>query len=174
MKIPLALVPAEGLQRSLRLPLKAMARLSGVIGEQSGEVRADVTIKNREGNVELQGRLQATLRPPCQRCLEPVTLVIDEPMRVALVSGQSYDDAPEEAHLTQGDLELSYYEGEALDLSHILEDELLLLLPEPVADEDEEGRCVVCGKRTDELLPEEGDASPAHPFAQLKILLNNE
>jgi len=172
MKIPLALIPEEGLRRSLRLPLRSMARLSEAIGEQSGEVAAEVIIKNRDGSVVLTGHLQASLRPPCQRCLEPVTLSLDEALRVALVSEQSYDDAPEEAHLTHGDLELSYYEGEELDLSHILEDELLLLLPEPVADEDAQGRCLVCGKATDELMSEE--ASPTHPFAQLKILLNNE
>ncbi|HEX9841224.1 MAG TPA: YceD family protein [bacterium] len=174
MKIHLAQIPEEGVQRSLRLKLGAMARLSEAIGEQSGELLADLRIKNRDGNVEIVGHLRTRLQPPCQRCLEPVPLEIDEPVRVALVSQSSYDDAPEDAHLGQGELELSFYQDEELDLSHILEDELLLLLPEPVAEEDEEGRCVVCGRRIDELLPAENDADAAHPFAGLKGLLDND
>jgi uncharacterized protein len=172
MKIHLAQIPEEGLPLALRLELDAMGRLGEVIGTQSGQVLAEVRIKNREGNVEVTGRLRTTLRPPCQRCLEPVTLELDEPVRVALAPELSYDDAPEDAHLSLGDLEVSFYADEVLDLSHIVEDELLLLIPEPVADEDEQGRCTVCGRRTDEIFPDEQEGD--HPFAQLKRLLNTD
>lgn len=174
MKIHLAEIPEEGLERRLSLKLGAMARLGETIGPQSGQLQADVLIKNREGNVEIAGRMQATLQAPCQRCLETVALEIDEAVRVALVSERTYDDAPDEAQLGQGDLEVSFYTDEELDLTHILEDELLLLIPEPIAEEDEQGRCVICGQRTDELFPEEGPAAEDHPFAQLRRLLNTD
>lgn len=174
MKIHLAEIPEEGLQRRLSLKLGAMTRLAEAVGPQEGLLQADVLIKNRDGNVEIEGRLEATLHPPCQRCLEQVALEIDEPLRVALVSERSYDDAPDEAQLGQGDLEVSFYQDEQLDLSHILEDELLLLIPEPIAEEDEEGRCIICGRRTDELFPEEGQAAEDHPFAQLRRLLHTD
>jgi DUF177 domain-containing protein len=174
MKIHLAQIPEEGLQRSLRLELGAMPRLSESLGVQGGQLLADVRIKNREGAVEIVADLQATLQAPCQRCLEPVPVNIAETVRVALVSQASYDDAPEDAHLSEGDLELSFYEGEELDLGHILEDELLLLLPEPVAEEDEQGRCVVCGKRVEDLFAQGSEADGGHPFAALKGILNGD
>ena len=137
-------------------------------------MQAAVRVKNRDGNVEITGRIRTTLHPPCQRCLEPVPLELDEAVRVALVPERSYDDAPEDVHLGVGDLEVSFYENEELDLGHILEDELLLLIPEPVAEEDEQGRCVICGRRTDELFPEEEAGGRDHPFAQLKGLLDKD
>jgi len=171
MKIHLAQIPAEGLDRGLRLDVAAMPRLGEAIGPQQGTVLADLRIKNRDGNIEITGHLRGMLQPPCQRCLELVPLELDEPVRVAMVSQASYDDAPEEARLSVGDLELSFYQDEELDLSRIVEDELLLLIPEPVAEEDDEGRCVVCGKRTEELLPADAPSDTGHPFAALKTML---
>lgn len=175
MKIHLAQIPEAGLHRSLRLELAAMARLADTIGPQAGQVLADVWIKNREGNVEIAGTLQVHLEPPCQRCLDAVPLDIDEPVRVALVPEREYDAAPEDLHLGADELEVSFYAGEQLDLGQILEDELLLLIPEPVAEEDDDGRCVACGRAVDEVLAEQPDtADENHPFAQLKELLNTE
>jgi uncharacterized protein len=175
MKIHLAQIPEEGLRRSVQLELGALTRLSEVIGAQTGQLVAELRIRNRDGNVEIVGSVRAHLNPPCQRCLEPVPLTIEEPVRVALAPERDYEKAPEDTHLGQGELEVSFYAGEELDLGHILEDELLLLLPEPVAEEDEHGRCVVCGRRSDEVLAEAapGD-SENHPFAQLKGLLRTD
>lgn len=172
MKIHLAQIPDEGLARTLALELAAMPRLTAAVGEQTGTLTAELTIKNREGHVEINGRFQAGIAPPCQRCLEPVPLELDEPVHVALVPDRSYEEAAEDVHLGLGDLEVSFYAGEELDLRHILEDELLLAIPEPVAEEDAEGRCTVCGKRTDELFAEESGAAEDHPFARMKELLN--
>lgn len=174
MKIHLAQIPEEGLRLPLRLKLAALPRLIEAIGEQSGEVTGELTLRNREGNVEVEGMVRATLHPPCQRCLEPVAVEIDDAVYVALVPEREYEQGPEDLHLGLGDLEVSYYEGEELDVGHIVEDELLLLIPEPVADEDEQGRCVICGKSSEALFPEEPDKNKEHPFAQLKHLLHNE
>ena len=74
----------------------------------------------------------------------------------------------------QAELELSFYEGEELDLSLILEDELLLLLPETVTEEDEEGRCTVCGKLVEELFAGQETSGDEHPFAKMKQLLKTD
>ena len=174
MKIHLSLIPEAGLERSLRLPLGLMARLAETLGAQSGEAVADLILKNREGNVEITGRLRARLQPPCQRCLEPVPLELDEPLRVALAPQQDYDEAPADFHLDAGDLEVSFYEGEELDLAHIIEDELLLLIPGLIVEEDAEGRCGLCGKSMEELSPLESDTAEDHPFAKMKALLEDD
>lgn len=174
MKIHLSLIPGEGLTRSLRLPLAAMTRLCEIIGPQDGEVVADLLMKNREGHVDISGHLHADLRPPCQRCLEPVPLVFDEPLVLTLEPVANYQEGPEEVHLGAGDLEVSFYEDEVLDLRVIVEDELLLLVPELITGEDEQGRCVVCGKRMEELYEQPEEPAADHPFAQMKELLEKE
>ena len=171
MKIKLSQIPEEGHRQTLVLPLKNMARLTEVVGEQGGEVTAELLVKDRDGAVEITGRVLAALQPPCQRCLDPVPLAVDEPVRVAMVSLAAYEEGPEDVNLGVADLELSYYQGEEVDLAHVIEDELLLLIPEPVAEEDEEGRCLVCGKMVDEVLATEAPDPTDHPFAEMKRLL---
>ena len=174
MKLHLAQIPDEGLARTLTLELAAMERLSAAVGPQVGTVVAELRIRNRNGSVEINGHLRATLAPPCQRCLDPVAVALDEAVHVALVPDRHYAQAPDDLSLGQGDLEVSFYAGEELDLQFIVEDELLLLLPEPVAEEDDEGQCVVCGRHTDEIIAEAPDAESNHPFARMKALLNND
>lgn len=168
MKLHLSLIPEEGLERSLRLSLAGMERLTLAIGPQTGEVAAELTLKKHEGSVEITGKLHTTLMPPCQRCLEPVALELDEPVRVALSPVVDYDDAPGDAQLSAGDLEVSFYEGEELDLAAIVEEELLLLVPDLITEEDEEQRCMICGKRMKELFDPQTEPDPNHPFAKMK------
>jgi uncharacterized metal-binding protein YceD (DUF177 family) len=93
---------------------------------------------------------------------------------VALVPQGEYERAPEDLHLGAGELEVSFYEGETLDLGAILEDELLLLVPELVAEENAQGRCRVCGKGIDALFPAETGTAAGHPFSQLKRFIHEE
>ena len=168
MKIHLSLIPEEGLERSLRLPLAKMERLTLTIGPQTGEAVAELILKNHEGSVEVTGAVRASLLPPCQRCLEPVTLELDENVRVALSPVVDYDKAPEDVQLGAGDLEVSFYEGEELDLAAIVEEELLLLIPDLITEEDEDERCLLCGKTMEEIFDLHPEPGPNHPFAKLK------
>lgn len=174
MKLHLSLIPEEGVEHSLRLSLADMERLTQTIGAQTGEVVAELSLKNHEGSVEVTGSLRATLLPPCQRCLKPIPLELDEQVRVALSPVAGYDDAPEDSQLSAGDLEVSFYEGEELDLAAIVEEELLLLIPDLIVEEDEDQRCLICGKRMEELFDPQSEPDPEHPFAKMKDLLNGE
>ncbi len=173
MKVHLSEIPEEGLKRRLELPLGRLRRLTEVCGEQAGTLVAELRIRNREGNLEITGQLRAEVQAPCQRCLEAVPLQFDERVRVALAPGTAYEEAPDDVHLGAGDLEVSFYEGEEIDLAHLLEDELLLLLPEAVAEEDEDGRCVICGRTLEDLYAQPEDEG-GHPFAQLKHLMERD
>lgn len=168
MKILLAQISEEGTDRAVNLPLGAMTRLTEAIGEQRGRLQADLRLKNREGHVEITGQIHVRLAPPCQRCLEPVFLLIDEAVRVVLIPQRNYEETAPDIHLGAGDLEVSIYGGDELDLAQILEDEVLLLIPAVVAGDDEEGRCLVCRKTIDELYSIEAAPAENHPFATLR------
>jgi uncharacterized protein len=172
--VPLAQIPPTGLQRTVDLELSALPRLTELHGPQQGRLRAELLLKNREGNVEVTGRLLAEVVAPCQRCLEPVPLPLDEAVRVALAPRTGYARQPDDVRLGSGELEVSFYDGEELDLLNLVEDEVLLLIPDTVAEEDETGRCLVCGKLVDELFQAPSDAKEDHPFAPLKRMMTGE
>lgn len=174
MKILLSNIPEEGFRQSASLPLPDMTRLTEAIGGQTGHVEVELVLKNHEGTLEVTGHMRATLKPPCHRCLEPVDLQIDEDILVALVPEEDYEDNAGDIRLGAADLEVSYYRGDHLDLSRLLEDELLLAIPETVAGEDDDEACLICGKRLEEIYQSAQADDEHHPFAQMKEFLTEE
>ncbi len=174
MKILLSNIPEEGFRQIASLPLPDMTRLAEAIGGQTGHVEADLVLKNHQGTLEITGHMRTTLKPPCQRCLEPVDLEIDEEILVALVPEEEYEENAADVHLGAADLEVSYYRGDHLDLSRLLEDELLLAIPETLTGEDENEACLICGKRLEEIYQSAQADDEHHPFAQMKEFLSKE
>jgi uncharacterized protein len=171
MIVPVSQIPAQGLHVTPRLALSRLSRLVELTGAQAGELAADVVLKNRLGHVEVTGTLRAALRVPCNRCLDPVGVDIDEPVRIHLAPESSFGAGGVEIRLVAEDLEVSFYRGEAIDLHAVLEDELILLLPASVGEEDEDGRCTACGRTVSDVLPPAPPDEAAHPLASLRELV---
>jgi uncharacterized protein len=108
-------------------------------GEVSGRVR-------RAGKeIELQGNLHAKLEAICGRCLKPVELPIQTEFTERFVPAVSW--AAEELHeLKPEDLNLTVFDGEAIELDELVREELLLAVPDNVlCSEDCKGLCPGCG-----------------------------
>lgn len=106
------------------LPIKGMARLIPSCLDDRGEVRVDLRFGRAEsGDVyELTGRLGATLRVACQRCLEPMELTLETDVRLLLVRpGEPGAGLAPEVETLAVD--------RPLRLSELVEDELLLAMP---------------------------------------------
>ena len=173
MKLPVVQIPEEGMERELRLPASEMRRLEQAFGAQDGTLEASVRLKNRKGSILVEGNLRFSLAVPCQRCLEPVRMELDEPFAATLAPQSRLDELEVDLQLSAGELNVSFFEGEAIDLVAVLEEEVLLLVPETICGEDSEGRCTQCGQNVDEILRgPEGDGDD-HPFAQLKEFLKD-
>lgn len=172
MKVHLSQIGEGGWRTELDLPAASLARVVEALGEQDGRLVAEVALKHRGGNVEVGGALRITLRVPCQRCLDPVPVSLDEPLRITLTPDPGEGDLEEELHLSAGDLEVSFFSGEEIDVVQVLEDEIFLLLPEPVCGEDEAGQCLACGRNVEDMLRTEEPSPEGHPFAKLKDLLS--
>lgn len=168
MKFHLYQIPDEGIEQKLEIKADALSRLAEALGPQGGTLTARLYLQQRGGNVEVRGRLQGTLAVPCHRCLEPIPFELDEEVGLTLVPEQRMDDMSEEMALSQSDLDVTFFDGEEIELGQLLEDEALLAVPETLCDEDEEGRCTRCGKLLSELYAEPEDDQEDHPFAQLK------
>jgi uncharacterized protein len=100
--------------------------------------------KNGE-EVELQGRLSATVEATCARCLKPVVLPLAAKLSERFVAAVSWRD--EEQHeLREEDLNLAVFSGEAIELDDLVREEILLAMPAQVlCREDCKGLCPTCG-----------------------------
>jgi DUF177 domain-containing protein len=107
--------------------------------EVSGRVR-------REGTeVALSGQLRAKLEVVCGRCLQPVELPISADFSERFVRTVSWA-ADEQHELQPEDLNISVFDGEALELDDLVREELLLAVPVNVlCREDCKGLCPSCG-----------------------------
>jgi uncharacterized protein len=94
-------------------------------------------------DVFFHGSLRGQVRGTCARCLEEYSFGVDHPFvfvlapRVAAVGG---------TQLSSDDLALSYYEGEEIDLTPLVHEQLILALPtRPLCSESCRGLCARCG-----------------------------
>lgn len=112
-------------------------------------VEVELSFSSSDGVIALvEGRAKAEVSWQCQRCLEPVAMCLDVPVRLALVG-----DATVEEGLPDGfePLEVS---GEEMPLADLVEQELILAAP-------------IVPQHDDCSSPETVDAPIEEPVAQV-------
>lgn len=144
-----------------------MQRLSelGVICDADVAVSLSFTNEGK-GLKLLRGHLQATLKLPCNRCLEVTDWPLVSHFCLALVSSE--DEAAEDF---PSEVEPYVVQGDRLALADVIEDEIILALPALVAHEDEQV-CTLFQRYRQESQAdpaEVGDEKP-NPFAVLSAL----
>ncbi|KMY67189.1 hypothetical protein AAU61_13855 [Desulfocarbo indianensis] len=108
--------------------------------------RAELRLELHGDMVGVRGGYSARLLLACSRCLEPMELAMQGPLKVVF-QPQPQALGGEEVELADDDLEVSFYSGEEVDLSFCLHDEIALALPmAPLCRPDCPGICPVCGK----------------------------
>ena len=115
-------------------------RLSLVVPPKvSGDIR-------REGDrVKVKGRVTGRIQLECDRCLKPVELAVDSKFKLEYVTPKEYA-ALQEGDLTEEQLDLATFDGEAIDVDALVTEELLLAAPDHlVCEEACKGMCAVCG-----------------------------
>ncbi|MDR5905436.1 MULTISPECIES: YceD family protein [Halomonadaceae] len=146
------------------VPLEGFARLAAESGEQHGnvEVRLDFAI-DAQGRRIIDGWLSAELQLPCRRCLTPMAQRVESRFLLGMVSS---DDLAAELPSTH---EPVLVENEQLNLLSVLEDELLLSLPQVIYHEEAQ-----CRVSRDQLTSGEASAveetSAVSPFEVLRTL----
>jgi DUF177 domain-containing protein len=118
----------------------------GPIREYRLEGPISVTVSFYRAGTELffSGDLRTQTLAVCARCTEEFEAENDRPFRFVLspkAVGYDVDSA-----LQGDDLEFSLYEGEDIDLSPLIREQILLALPtRPLCREDCRGLCPQCG-----------------------------
>jgi len=96
--------------------------------------------------VQVKSRIEAKLQWLCARCLETFSMVLASEYGTTLKPRPDFPPA-EEVQLTREDLETDFYNGEEIDLTSLVQDQLLLALPQKaVCREECRGLCPRCGK----------------------------
>lgn len=144
------------------LPLARMVRLGDVLRENKGDVKYHLIFsRDAEGRGLISGTISARLELNCQRCLEAMTQVLELHPHLALVAGM------DEASLLPDELDPLLVTEELIALPDIIEDELVLALPQiPMHDP---GDCP-SGEGGAEVGVVAGESQGIHPFAILGAL----
>ena len=103
---------------------------------------------SRNGHqVRLRGSITARAEVDCDRCLKAVDVPVETSFDVTYVPAADYVAEEETvAELQEEDLNLSVFDGEAIDVDDLVREQVLLALPtRALCDEDCKGLCPVCG-----------------------------
>lgn len=170
-RLPIHINPLSFADKGKRLlgaiKINELTRLSGILLDDSGEVDIDFSF-GKEGRVPVvEGQIKVNLVLECQSCLEQFVLSIDKHFKLGMVT--SLDQADRLA----SDCEPLMIDTDKISLNELVEDELLLELP------DFPRHPYVCFEQQDddeviveEVIAEEEQAKPNNPFSVLAKLKN--
>jgi len=101
--------------------------------------------------IVVSGTFSTTMEVSCDRCLESAARPIEASFTLSYLPAAA---APEtgESSIQGPELEVGFYEGDGLELSDVVREEILLLLPmQRVCREDCKGICPVCGQNRNQV-----------------------
>ncbi len=158
---------ARGRQHcKVTLPVTHFKRFSELLASQGGEAVATVAFSLQGRQAVAEGSLQAEVEVTCQRCLQPVPLQISTEFSFGFVLNEEDAESLDESL----DPVLTDSHGE-LTVVDLLEDELILQVPQRVVHSDEE-QCnptVIDAVNTEQHV----QTNKHNPFSGLDELLKN-
>lgn len=127
--------------------------LPGDIGKFTVPIHLDARIRKVEEEITIEGRISTHIEMICSRCLKLHDECIDDTFGVIYRPQPDTQENVNEIELDETDLNVSYYEGESIELFEVVREQLLLLLPlKPLCKPDCAGLCPSCGKDLNESL----------------------
>lgn len=108
---------------------------------------AAVTGKIRlAGNeVFVNGHVDTRVQVECDRCLQPVELPVKTDYELEYISGSDYESS-QVVELTEAEMSVSVFDGEAIDVDEIVKEQILLIVPtRQLCREECKGICPECG-----------------------------
>lgn len=136
-----------------------LPRLSEADARAGAEIEASLGFSLFEGKPAIDGRLRGKIVLTCQRCLEAVSIELDERFRVIVVAEERADEP--------AGFEPVIAEASRLDLRWLVEEQTLLALPLVAKHERED-----CALEVRVSSEEEREASRQQPFRNLRDMLN--
>ena len=104
-------------------------------------------LRNTLGEIRFRGHLKACMVAACDRCLEPAVSDINSDFDLFYRPETKPDDhLHHDFRIDDGEVDLSFYSGDGLELTEVLREFVLLSIPmRIVCKADCKGICPVCG-----------------------------
>ena len=144
-----------------KIKINELSRLSDILLDSSGEIEIDFSF-DKEGRLPIiVGEIKVDLIAECQSCLKQVVIPVDKHFKLGMVISD------EQADRLTGDCEPLFLQDEKISLNELIEDELLLALPDfPKHPE-------VCVEREEiEAVSDDEPTDSNNPFSVLAKLKN--
>ncbi len=143
------------------IKLAAFERLSDLVLVADGDVEIEVRFAKEGNRAVVFGSIKASLELECQSCLQALPWPIDLSFKLGIVSSM------QDADQLEIDCEPLLFEGEKISLNNLIEDEILLALPDyPKHDYD----CISQRSSRDDDFDAQGQAETNNPFSVLAKL----
>lgn len=104
--------------------IAALERLSDIVAESDGCIEVEVVFGKEGKRPIVSGRIKTTLAIECQSCLQSLPWPLDISFKLGIVSSM------DEADRLEIDCEPLLFSGEKISLNGLIEDEILLALPD--------------------------------------------
>lgn len=143
MILRLGEVPPEGLNVEFTLD-PDIPEAGSILAD--GPIAAILRVERTGPQLLVKGSVEGSVRLQCSRCLVDVSYPVEEKVFVELcpLSAAGND---EEIELSSEDLNVEFFDGDTLDLGHLVEEQVRLSLPmKPLCSEGCGGLCPRCGK----------------------------
>ena len=125
-------------------------------------VTANGTVRLVGAEVFVNGHVKTRAAVECDRCLTRVELPVDADFELEYVTGPTYESS-EAADLSDEELSVSVFDGEAIDVDEIVKEQILLAVPtRTLCRPDCKGICPDCGidKNTGDCACETKEVDP--------------
>src|SRR5262245_24933843 len=102
-------------------------------------------VRSSGNEVQVSGRVETRVNVECDRCLKAIEFPVSTGFKLQYITGQQYQMS-HGAELTEDELALSVFDGDAIDVDEIVREQLLLSVPDrALCDENCKGICSICG-----------------------------
>jgi uncharacterized protein len=111
-----------------------------------GPVTGSFEIKKTGQQFLVRGSVSGDVQLTCARCLTDFTVGVREGVDVELRPAIDLERAAQESELGSEDLNVEFFRGDALDISHLMAEQVSLCIPmKPLCRDDCSGICPECG-----------------------------
>lgn len=137
-------------------------------------LRIHLTIAREFDHIRVNGRVETSLRLGCARCLVEFRLNINSPFTIFYMRAAGLPQ-DEDVELAENDLISSTYEGDEIDFTSEIAEQVILEIPfKPLCREDCRGLCPNCGTELNVAECSCGRNDSNFRFSALKDLKIND
>ncbi|GJL78309.1 MAG: hypothetical protein NPINA01_12980 [Nitrospinaceae bacterium] len=111
------------------------------------DIEVSGTLRRSGKDIHLSGKVDTELSVTCSRCLEPFKFPVKSAVTAHFVPEAEPDNEHGEVELHASDIDIEYHDGNRVDITQAVHDQILLALPLVcLCKKDCKGLCSNCGK----------------------------